>query len=79
MSSPSSRRKRSFSESDGEVLLEALRRCREACIEASRQASPTSDVYRRAARLIESIDELADTLTGDPRHFWLKPHSSHAR
>src|SRR5215213_4984333 len=33
-------------------------------------------IYRAATRLIEEIDLMAEALTGDRRHFWLKPSST---
>ena len=29
-----------------------------------------------AARLLDEIDRVAETLTGDRRHFWLRPHGT---
>jgi hypothetical protein len=67
------RRRRHFFESDAAALLAAIKACRDACIDALRKASPTAPI---AARTLTAIDGVAEVLTGDRHHFWMKPHSS---
>ncbi len=78
MGTQSSRHRRVFTDSDGAVLLEALRHCRDACVEAHRRAPFHSDIYRRTTALQAAIDDVAEQLTGNRQHFWLNPDSFHA-
>ncbi len=73
------RRKRLFTPMDADRLLAALRECRRACIAAQTAAPIASPVYRGAGRLMDEIDILAETLTGDRRHFHDKPHRTALR
>ena len=43
-----------------------------------REAPIGGPIYRAATRLMEEIDLMAEALTGDQRHFWLKPSSTPA-
>jgi len=70
------RHRRHFSENDSAILLAAIGECRRACIGASSKAPIGDPIYRAATRLIEEIDLMAEALTGDRRHFWLKPSST---
>ena len=65
------RHRRHFSANDSAILL-----ARRTCITASSKAPIGGPIYRAATRLIEEIDLMADALTGDRRHFWLKPSST---
>ena len=69
------RHRRHFSANDSALLLAAIGECRRACIAGSSKA-PVGPIYRAATRLIEEIDLMAEALTGDRRHFWLKPSST---
>ena len=70
------RHRRHFSANDSAILLAAIGECRRACIAASSKAPIGGPIYRAATRLIEEIDLMAEALTGDRRHFWLKPSST---
>jgi hypothetical protein len=70
------RHRRHFSANDSTILLAAIGECRRACIGASSKAPIGGPIYRAATRLIEEIDLVAEALTGDRRHFWLKPSST---
>ena len=69
-----SRRRRMFMEDDERRVLQVLRVPRDACIEVNRKAPIYSAVYRSADALIEKIDDVVQALTGDRKHFHLKPH-----
>jgi hypothetical protein len=43
---------------------------------ASSVAPIGGPIYWAANRLMEEIDLVAEVLTGNRRHFWLKPHST---
>jgi hypothetical protein len=70
------RHRRHFSSNDSAILLAAIGECRRASITASSKAPIGGPIYRAATRLIEEIDLMAEALTGDRRHFWLKPPST---
>jgi hypothetical protein len=70
------KKKRIFTDMDARMFLSAIGACRVACIDVHRRAAPTTEVYRRASVLLETIDDVAELLTGDRQHFWLKPHSN---
>ena len=67
-----SHRRRQLFESDKAALL--IGACREACIESLRRAPIDEEIPKRAQALMHAIDDVAEVLTGDRRHFWLKPH-----
>ena len=73
------KQKRIFTDMDARMFLSAIGACRVACIDVHRRAAPTSDVYRRASDLLDTIDDVAELLTGDRQHFWLKPHATSTR
>jgi hypothetical protein len=58
------------------ALLEALRICRTAVIEAYRNLKPSSRTYRLGEPLVTAIDDMAEELTGDAKHFHEKPNST---
>jgi hypothetical protein len=68
--------RRYFGPNDATALLEAIGTCRRACVTASSVAPIGGPIYRAANRLMEEIDLVAEVLTGNRQHFWLKPHSS---
>ena len=70
------RHKRHFSANDSAALLSAIGECRRACVDAHRKAPIGGPIYRAVSRLMEEIDLMAEALTGDRRHFWLKPPTS---
>jgi hypothetical protein len=70
------RHRRQFSANDSAILLAAIGECRRACIAANSKAPIGDPIYRASTRLIEEIDLMAEALTGDRRHFWLKPSST---
>jgi hypothetical protein len=70
------RHRRHFSENDSDRLLAAIGECRRACIAANTKAPIGGPIYRAASRLMEEIDLVAAVLTGDRRHFWLRPHGT---
>lgn len=69
-----SRRRRQFLESDTAALMTAIGTCRLACIAALRQAPPNDLIAERTRKLMNAINGVAEALTGDREHFWLKPH-----
>ena len=75
----SPRHRRVFDEVAKRELLEAVGRCRKACVEASRQAPIHEPIYDAVGGLMGAIDDVAMVLTGDRRHFWIKPHSTPVR
>ena len=70
------RHRRHFSANDSAILLAAIGECRRACIAANTKAPIGGPIYRAATRLLNEIDLMAEALTGDRRHFWLKPSST---
>jgi hypothetical protein len=70
------RHPRHFSENDSSALLAAIGECRRACVAANSKAPVGGPIYRAAARLMDEIDLVAEVLTGDRRHFWLRPHGT---
>lgn len=50
-------------------VLQKLRRGRDGAIQVCIEAKINSDEYRAAGRVVESIDELGETLTGDETLF----------
>lgn len=78
MGSQASRHRRFFTERDGKVFLQALRVCRDACVEVQRRAPIDTPVYRRTTALQAAIDDVAEVLTGNRQHFWLNPDTFHA-
>src|SRR5215204_6218041 len=73
----SMRHKRHFREKDSAALLAAISECRRACIAAQTNATIGGPISRRAvSRLMDEIDLIAEALTGDRRHLWLKPHGT---
>ena len=70
------RHKRHFSENDSAALLAAISECRRACIAAQTNATIGGPIYRAVSRLMDEIDLMAEALTGDRRHLWLKPHGT---
>jgi hypothetical protein len=62
-----------FGPNDVDALLDAIGACRRACIAASSAAPIGGPIYRAVNRLMEAIDLVV--LTGNRRHFWLKPYS----
>ena len=70
------RHKRHFGPNDADALLEAVGACRRACVAASTVAPIGGPIYRAATRLEDEIDLMAEVLTENGRHFWLKPHSA---
>ena len=67
------RHRRHFSANDSAILLAAIGECRRACIAANTKAPIGGPIYRAATRLLEEIDLMAEALTGDRSHFWMKP------
>jgi hypothetical protein len=63
-------------DSDKEALLDAIRVCRHAAIQAQTVAPIGSDVYRACDPLTNAIDNLARILTGDEAYFHLKRHTA---
>ena len=57
-----------------QTLIAAIGTCRNACVKARRKADYDSDIYKRLDRLMTTIDDVAESLTGDVEHFWLKPN-----
>lgn len=51
----------------GESRRLATRVC--ACVQIG------GPLYRQAEALMQAIDDLAETLTGNREHFWQRPHS----
>lgn len=72
----SRRTTRSLSDMDRQALLEAIAKCRAACVTASTKAPISGDVYSTAGKLMQAIDDMAQTLTGDHAYLHLKGHST---
>lgn len=70
------RTKRREMPADIPALLGELGACRAAMIRVCTTVTPLNPAYRAASRIIDEIDQMAGLLTGDPRHFHLKPHST---
>ncbi|QEC79336.1 hypothetical protein [Mucilaginibacter ginsenosidivorax] len=68
--------KRTFSDYDKEGLLKELGVWRGKCILVCTKAPIGSNVYKLAEKLIGDIDTAVETLTGDRKHFYTKPHST---
>ena len=69
------RHKRHFGPNDADVLLDA--RYLPPRLRRSKHRGPYGGpVYRAAGRLMEEIDLVAEVLTGNRRHFWLKSRST---
>ena len=73
---PDVRHKRHFSENDSAAPPAAISECRRACIAAQTNATIGVPIYRAVSRLMNEIDLMAEALTGDRRHLWLKPHGT---
>lgn len=70
------RTKRMEMPADIPALLGELGACRTAMIRVCATVTPYGPAYKAALRTMEAIDQMAGLLTGDPRHFHLKPHSA---
>lgn len=57
-------------------VLEGLKTARSAATQVHINTDFGSPLYCQASELTRAIDALAELLTGDPEHLWLKPHSS---
>ncbi len=64
------RRPRIFSELDKRELLDSLRSARHQCTRSLAAAPIYGDEYRAILKLMASLDELAEALTGDREHLW---------
>ncbi len=64
------RSSRHFWDSDKRGLIRAIGACRDACIRAISVAPIDSDVYRKTSALIDSMDDVAEVLTGDRKYFY---------
>jgi hypothetical protein len=56
-------------------LLEAAGECRRIMSRKMAELPINGLEYQAIDRIIHEIDSLADVLTGNREHFWLKPHS----
>ena len=65
-------RHRVFGEIHQRELLEALGKCRQTCTHLMRHMTIGGDVYKTTEGVTAAIDKLAEVLTGDRQHFWLK-------
>jgi len=64
--------KRMFTETDRQKLLSAIEHCRKASVDAP----CTGDIYARTSALIDTIDAVAELLTGNRQYFWLEPSTN---
>lgn len=53
-------------------VMEKLGVGRVGAIQVRQEAKIKSDEYRAAQGVLDAIDELSETLTGDREYFWLK-------
>jgi hypothetical protein len=58
------------------TLLHAMEACRQACVQAVTAAPIGGPAYVATGRLMGAIDDMAEVLTGDRRHFHGKPHTA---
>jgi hypothetical protein len=68
-----------FTQMDSDALLDALRTCRSACIQAGTRAPIGEPVYKSTECLLKAIDDLAGILTGDREYLQLKVAPSTVR
>jgi hypothetical protein len=61
---------------DRPKLLDALGKCRQACIEALTTAKASGPLYHGCSMVVAAIDGLATLLTGNQYHFHLAPHGT---
>lgn len=55
-------------------VLMKLREGRKGAIQVCTEAKVDSEEYRAAGEVTQSIDKLAEKLTGNVEYFWGKPH-----
>lgn len=60
---------------DREAFLASLGESRHLATRVCACVQIGGPLYRQAEVLMQAIDDLAGTLTGDREHFWQKPHS----
>ena len=51
-------------------VLEGLRLGRRACIQTHARPRVESDQYQLASKVMDAIDDMAESLTGDRQYFW---------
>ncbi|WP_336490932.1 hypothetical protein [Methylobacterium nigriterrae] len=69
-------RSRTFAGAEQRAFLDKAENWRLECIRVVAQAPVGSLVYQAASGIIDAIDGLAEAVTGDRRHFHLKPPST---
>jgi hypothetical protein len=67
-------RRSSFGPRDEAALLDAMGAARTQVTRLCGAISPNCDRYRRCAKVLEAIDDLAADMTGDKTFFHSKPH-----
>ncbi|WP_336492292.1 hypothetical protein [Methylobacterium nigriterrae] len=66
-------RSRTFVGAEQRAFLDKAERWRLECIRVLAQAPVGNPVYQAANGIVDAIDGLAEAVTGDRRHFHLKP------
>jgi hypothetical protein len=67
-------RRRFLDPGTAEAALKAAGECRARCVQVLTQAPIGEPAYLAARGILEAVDNLAEVLTGDRRHFHTKPH-----
>jgi hypothetical protein len=70
-------RKRSFTEIDGQKLLDATETFGRALFDAQRNAPLSSEIFTAIDALSGAVRHVQVTLTGDPEYGWARAHSTH--
>jgi hypothetical protein len=68
----SRRSQRIISRHRGESLLQAAGECRFQVIRQLRDLPIHCDEYQACMKLLDAIDQFAESLTGNREHYWLK-------
>lgn len=66
-------KKRVLSHLTAEAALAEAANCRAACIRPMSEAPISSQAYQKAEALLRAVDDLAEVLTGNSKHFHSPP------
>lgn len=59
-----------------EAFLAKAGEWRQACLDMRSRAPIGEPFYDAIGKVVEAIDDVAEAVTGDRRHFWTRPHSA---